>query len=76
MNTQDQQLQIQFLNTLRKEHVPVSIFLLNGIRLQGHIESFDTLVIMLKNSITQVVYKHNICTILPSRSVTIPPAGQ
>ena len=66
-----QNLQDIFLNTLRKEHVPVSIFLVNGIKLQGRVDSFDQYVIMLKNTISQMVYKHAISTIVPSKNVKI-----
>ena len=66
-----QNLQDNFLNTLRKEHTPVSIFLVNGIKLQGKIDSFDQYVIMLKNTISQMVYKHAISTIVPSKAVKI-----
>jgi host factor-I protein len=65
-------LQDPFLNELRKEKVPVSVFLVNGIKLHGVVESFDQYVVMLKNSITQMVYKHAISTIVPSRMVSIP----
>ncbi len=68
-----QSLQDPFLNTLRKERVPVSIFLVNGIKLQGQIESFDQFVVLLKNAVSQMVYKHAISTIVPSRAVKIPP---
>ena len=64
-----QNLQDNFLNILRKEHTPVSIFLVNGIKLQGKIDSFDQYVIMLKNTINQMVYKHAISTIVPSKQV-------
>lgn len=64
-------LQEPYLNALRKEHVPVSIFLVNGIKLQGKIESFDQFVVLLKNNVTQMVYKHAISTIVPARNVTI-----
>lgn len=66
-----QNLQDTFLNTLRKEHTPVSIFLVNGIKLQGRIDSFDQYVIMLKNTMVQMVYKHAISTIVPGKSITI-----
>ena len=65
-------LQDPFLNALRKERVPVSIFLVNGIKLQGHVESFDQFVVLLKNSVSQLVYKHAISTIVPARNVKIP----
>lgn len=67
-----QTLQDPFLNTLRKEKIPVSIFLVNGIKLHGMIDSFDQYVVMLKNSITQMVYKHAISTVVPSKPVKIP----
>ena len=71
-----QSLQDPFLNALRKERVPVSIFLVNGIKLQGQIESFDQFVVLLKNSVSQMVYKHAISTVVPSRkSVMIVPVG-
>ncbi|MCB1662071.1 MAG: RNA chaperone Hfq [Pseudomonadales bacterium] len=65
-------LQDPFLNALRKERVQVSIFLVNGIKLQGQIESFDQFVILLKNSVSQMVYKHAISTVVPARNVQIP----
>ncbi|HZA29333.1 MAG TPA: RNA chaperone Hfq [Gammaproteobacteria bacterium] len=71
-----QSLQDPFLNALRKEHVPVSIYLVNGIKLQGQIESFDQFVILLKNSVSQMVYKHAISTIVPSRNVKLPKAEE
>ncbi len=67
--SKSQNLQDTFLNALRKEHTPVSIFLVNGIKLQGKIDSFDQYVIMLKNTVSQMVYKHAISTIVPSKSV-------
>ncbi|TAN52225.1 MAG: RNA chaperone Hfq [Methylococcaceae bacterium] len=66
-----QNLQDPFLNALRKEHVPVSIYLVNGIKLQGKIDSFDQYVVMLKNTVNQMVYKHAISTIVPTRQVRI-----
>ena len=69
--SKSQNLQDSFLNTLRKEHTPVSIFLVNGIKLQGKVDSFDQYVIMLKNTISQMVYKHAISTIVPSKAVKI-----
>jgi host factor-I protein len=65
-------LQEPFLNALRKEKVPVSIFLVNGIKLQGQIDSFDQFVVLLKNSVNQMIYKHAISTVVPSRNVRIP----
>jgi host factor-I protein len=64
-----QLLQDPFLNALRREHIPVSIYLVNGIKLQGQIESFDQYVVLLRNTVTQMVYKHAISTIVPGRAV-------
>lgn len=69
MNNKGQMLQDPFLNALRKEHVAVSIYLVNGIKLQGQVDSFDQYVILLKNTVTQMVYKHAISTIVPARMV-------
>jgi len=68
-------LQDPFLNVLRKERIPVSIFLVNGIKLQGQVESFDQFVVLLKNTVSQMVYKHAISTIVPSRVVKLPITG-
>jgi host factor-I protein len=65
-------LQDPFLNILRKERIPVAIYLVNGIKLQGQVESFDPFVVLLKNSVSQMIYKHAISTIVPSRAVRIP----
>jgi host factor-I protein len=67
-----QSLQDPFLNALRKERVPVSIYLVNGIKLQGQIDSFDQFVVLLKNSVSQMVYKHAISTVVPARNVHLP----
>jgi host factor-I protein len=69
-------LQDPYLNALRKERVPVSIYLVNGIKLQGQIESFDQFVVLLKNTVSQMVYKHAISTVVPSRNVRIPIASE
>jgi len=71
-----QSLQDPYLNVLRKERIPVSIFLVNGIKLQGQIESFDQFVILLKNTVSQMVYKHAISTVVPSRTIRIPTTDQ
>src|SRR5579871_5430867 len=70
--TKGPSLQDPFLNSLRKEKIPVSIYLVNGIKLQGMIESFDQFVVLLKNTVSQMVYKHAISTIVPSRNVASP----
>ena len=74
MSNKGQLLQDPFLNLLRKEHVPVSIYLVNGIKLQGQIESFDQFVILLKNTVSQMVYKHAVSTVVPSRPVRLASA--
>ena len=66
-----QSLQDPFLNALRKEQIMVSIFLVNGIKLQGQIESFDQFVILLKNQVSQMVYKHAISTIVPVKPIKV-----
>lgn len=74
-----QTLQDPFLNSLRKDRIPVSIFLVNGIKLQGQIESFDQYVVLLKNTVSQMVYKHAISTVVPARNprsaTTMPGAS-
>jgi host factor-I protein len=72
VNAKGQMLQDPFLNALRKEHIPVSIYLVNGIKLQGQVDSFDQYVILLKNTVTQMVYKHAISTIVPAKAVNMP----
>ena len=65
-------LQDPFLNALRKERIPVSVYLVNGIKLQGQVESFDQFVVVLRNTVNQMIYKHAISTVVPSRAVNIP----
>jgi host factor-I protein len=64
-----QSLQDPYLNALRKEKVAVSIYLVNGIKLQGQIESFDQFVILLKSAVSQLVYKHAISTVVPAHNI-------
>lgn len=68
-------LQDPFLNALRKERVPVSVYLVNGIKLQGQVESFDQFVILLRNTVSQMIYKHAVSTIAPARSIRLPKFG-
>ncbi len=70
-----QTLQDPYLNALRREKIPVAIYLVNGIKLQGQIDSFDQFVILLKNTVSQMVYKHAISTVVPARNVKLSPAG-
>ena len=68
-------LQDPFLNALRKDRVPVSIYLVSGIKLQGQIESFDQFVILLRSTVNQMIYKSSISTVVPSRTVVMPTEG-
>ena len=70
-NNRGQILQDPFLNALRKDHVPVSIYLINGIKLQGQIDAFDQYVVLLRNNVTQMVYKHAISTVVPARAINL-----
>jgi host factor-I protein len=69
--SKSQSLQDPFLNALRRERVPVAIYLVNGIKLQGVVESFDQFVVLLRNQVSQMVYKHAISTVVPSRAVKV-----
>lgn len=60
-------IQDPYLNALRKERISVSIYLVNGVKLQGKIDSFDQFVVLLRSNVTQMVYKHAISTIVPMR---------
>ena len=73
MTQKGQAIQDPFLNALRKERIPVSIFLVNGIKLQGTIDSFDSFIVSLKNVTTQIIYKHAISTVMPARNPTTIP---
>lgn len=68
-------LQDPFLNTLRQQNTPVSIYLINGIKLQGQIESFDQYVILLRNTVTEMVYKHAISTVVPGNGFRFQLTG-
>lgn len=69
-------LQDNFLEGLRREKIPVSVFLVNGIKLHGIVDSFDQEIIMLKNSVTQMVFKHAISTVVPSRTIKITSSDE
>jgi host factor-I protein len=71
MNNKDRKLQDLFLNFLRKEKIPVSIFLVNGTRLKGTIKGFDNFVVLLKQGNQQLIYKHAISTISPDKDVNM-----
>lgn len=63
-----QSLQDTFLEALRRERIPVSIFLVNGIKLLGQIDYFDQFSVMLKSATSQVIFKRAISTIVPGRN--------
>ncbi len=64
-------LQDIFLNSLKEQNIQVSIFLINGIKLHGIVDNFDQNVVMLKNAVTQMVYKHAISTVVPSQMMNV-----
>jgi host factor-I protein len=65
-------LQNEFLQALRANKTPVSVYLVNGIRLHGHIEFFDNYMIAVRNAVTQLVYKHAISSIFPAMAEQAP----
>ena len=72
MATDRQNLQDAFLNQVRKEKNSVTVFLINGVKLQGVITWFDNFCILLRrDGQSQLVYKHAISTIMPSQSVSL-----
>ena len=75
MNAKPQHLQEPYLNALRREQIPVAVYLVNGIKLQGRIELFDAYVVLLKNVVTQMVYKHAISTVVPARMISLAAAA-
>lgn len=64
-------LQDLFLNQMRKEKIPVTMYLVNGARLTGTIKGFDNFVILLKQESQQLVYKHAISTIIPDKPIEL-----
>lgn len=74
MNKGQVNLQDLFLNQVRKEHVPVTIYLIGGVQLKGLVKGFDPFTVMLESpgKTTQLVYKHAIASVVPSREVVIP----
>ena len=72
MANDKQNLQDSFLNQLRKSKISVTIFLINGVKLQGVITWFDNFCLLLRrDGQSQLVYKHAISTIMPASSVTM-----
>ena len=70
-NSKSQNLQDNYLNQLRKEKMPVVIYLTNGVRLKGVIKAFDTFVILLKETTQQLIYKHAVSTIVPEKDIDL-----
>ena len=70
-----QSLQEPYLNALRRERVPVSIYFVNGIKLQGQLASFAQIVLLFTNTVNQMIYKSAISTVVPSRAVKMPTEG-
>lgn len=71
-------LQDLVLNTARKERVPVTIYLMNGVQVKGHIKGFDSYIILLETETKQqnVIYKHAVSTIVPGRNISIQNNNQ
>ena len=68
----NQNIQDVFLNTLRKEKVPVTIFLVSGVKLQGTVTGFDNFCVVLRRAPqVQLVYKHSIATVVPSGPISL-----
>lgn len=71
LNTKSQSLQDNYLNQLRKDKVPVVMYLTNGVRLKGLIKGFDNFVILLKEGSQQLIYKHAVSTIVPEKDIDL-----
>ncbi len=71
MSGKVQSLQDNYLNQLRKDKIPVVVYLTNGVRLKGLIKAFDTFVILLKETSQQLVYKHAVSTIVPEKDIDL-----
>jgi len=75
MSNGEHKLQDIFLNHVRKEKIPVTIFLINGTRLRGTITGFDKFAITLKHDVQQLVYKHAVSTISPEKNFNLRTAS-
>ncbi|MDH4233471.1 MAG: RNA chaperone Hfq [Nitrospirota bacterium] len=69
--SKSQSFQDSYLNQLRKDKVPVIIFLTNGVRLKGFVKGFDNFVILVKDVNQQLIYKHAVSTIVPEKDIDI-----
>jgi host factor-I protein len=71
-NEKPQNLQDTFLNHVRKTKIPVTVFLVNGVKLQGIITWFDNFCLLLRrDGVSQLVYKHAISTIMPASPISL-----
>jgi host factor-I protein len=71
-----QNLQDAFLNYIRREKIPVTLFLMNGFQLRGVVRSFDSFVVLIDaDGRQQMIYKHAISTVAPARPVSLDPQG-
>lgn len=71
MNKINTSLQDLFLNQVRKEKIPVTVYLVNGVKLMGTIKGFDNFAILIKQDTQQLIYKHAISTIVPQKAVEL-----
>ena len=72
MSADKQNLQDTFLNHVRKTKIPVTVFLINGVKLQGIITWFDSFCVLLRREgQSQLIYKHAISTIMPSQEISL-----
>ena len=72
MSEKKQNLQDTFLNSVRKSKTPLTIFLVNGVKLQGVVSWFDNFCVLLRrDGQSQLVYKHAISTIMPAQPVQL-----
>lgn len=71
MNKINTSLQDLFLNQVRKEKIPVTVYLVNGVKLMGTIKGFDNFAILIKQDMQQLIYKHAISTIVPQKAVEL-----
>ena len=66
-------LQDLFLNNARKERIPVTIYLMNGVQVKGHVKGFDSYIILLEGDNRQqnMIYKHAVATIVPAKYINL-----
>lgn len=65
-------LQDLFLNNARKERIPVTIFLMNGVQIKGYVKGFDSYIVLLEgeNKQQNLIYKHAVSTIIPGKQIS------